>query len=67
VLGHRGRISDPQWAATSIELHGDLQDPVHPTDAGANAIPGQLGPDGGSFSVSWQTLAPPPSPPPPPG
>jgi Peptidase A4 family len=59
---HRGRISDPKWASTSIELHGDLNDPYHPSDAGANAIPGQLGPDGGSFSVSWQDLAPPPPP-----
>ncbi len=57
--GHRGRISDPKWASTSIELHGDLNDPAHPSQAGANAIPGVLGPDGGSFTVSWQQLAPP--------
>jgi hypothetical protein len=61
--GHRGRISDARWSATSIELHGDLQDSVHPTQAGANAIPGGLGGDGGSFSVSWQDLTPPPPPP----
>jgi hypothetical protein len=66
VTGHRGRISDTRWSATAIELHGDLQDPVHPTQAGANAIPGALGGDGGSFSVSWQDLAPPQPPPPPP-
>jgi hypothetical protein len=65
--GHRGRISDRRWTATAIELHGDLNDPVHPTQAGANALPGALGGDGGSFRVSWQTLAPPPPPPPPPG
>ena len=56
--GHRGRISDPKWASTSIELHGDLNDPGHPSLAGANAIPGELGPDGGSFNVSWQELTP---------
>ncbi|HEX6490648.1 MAG TPA: G1 family glutamic endopeptidase [Gaiellaceae bacterium] len=60
VQGHRGRISDPVWSATTIELHGDLNDPSHPSQAGANAIPGLLGADGGSFSVSWQQLAPPP-------
>lgn len=62
--GHRGRISDRRWTATAIELHGDLNDPVHPTQAGANALPGALGGDGGSFRVSWQTLPPPPPPPP---
>ena len=60
--GHRGRISDPKWSSTLIELHGDLNDPYHPSQAGANAIPGELGPDGGSFDVSWQELAPPPTP-----
>jgi hypothetical protein len=59
VKGHKGRISDPRWNSTSIELHGDLNDPQHPSQAGANAIPGVLGPDGGSFSVSWQELTPP--------
>jgi hypothetical protein len=67
VKGHRGRISDRRWSATAIELHGDLQDPVHPTQAGANAIPGALGGDGGSFQVSWQDLTPSPPPPPPSG
>jgi hypothetical protein len=61
VKGHKGRISDPTWSATSIELHGDLNDPEHPSQAGANAIPGELGPDGGSFRVSWQELTPPPT------
>ena len=59
VQGHRGRISDPVWSATTIELHGDQNDPVHPSQAGANAIPGALGGDGGSFAVTWQPLAPP--------
>ena len=67
VAGHRGRISDTRWNATAIELHADLADPVHPTQAGANALPGALGGDGGSFRVSWQDLTPPPPPPPPPG
>ena len=58
--GHKGRISDPRWSSTSIELHGDLNDPYHPSQAGANAIPGALGPDGGSFNVAWQDLTPPP-------
>jgi hypothetical protein len=57
VRGHKGRISDPVWSATSIELHSD--DPAHPSRAGANAIPGEIGPDGGSFAVTWQRLAPP--------
>jgi hypothetical protein len=39
---------------------------VHPTLAGANALSGALGGDGGSFRISWQTLTPPPPPPPPP-
>jgi hypothetical protein len=57
VKGHKGRISDPVWSATTIELHGDL--PNEPSQAGANAIPGAIGPDGGSFAVTWQQLAPP--------
>jgi hypothetical protein len=59
VKGHKGRISDPTWSATTIELHAD--DPNHPSQAGANAIPGALGADGGSFAVTWQELAPPSS------
>lgn len=59
VKGHRGRISDPVWTATPIELHGDLNDPEHRSEAGANAIPGELRGDGGSFTVSWQDLTPP--------
>jgi hypothetical protein len=59
VRGHKGRISDPVWSATTIELHGDLDDPTHPSSAGANAIPGVLGGDGGSFAVTWLELAPP--------
>jgi len=58
VKGHKGRISDPVWSATTIELHGDPNDPVHPSQAGANAIPGALGGDGGSFAVTWQPLPP---------
>jgi hypothetical protein len=54
IRGHRGRISDPVWSATTIELHGD--DPDHQSQAGANAIPGALGADGGSFAVTWQQL-----------
>src|SRR3989440_888957 len=57
VKGHKGRISDPVWSATTIELHGDL--PNEPSQAGANAIPGAVGPDGGSFAVTWQQLTPP--------
>ena len=57
VKGHRGRISDPVWSETAIELHGDL--PESDSRAGANAIPGAVGPDGGSFAVTWQELAPP--------
>jgi hypothetical protein len=52
VKGHKGRISDPVWSATTIELRSD--DPTHPSSAGANAIPGAIGPDGGSFAVTWQ-------------
>ena len=59
VKGHRGRISDPVWSETTIELHGDLNDPNNPSQAGANAIPGAVGPDGGSFAVTWQQLTPP--------
>ena len=60
VKGHKGRIADPRWPPTAIELHGDLDDPRQPSLAGANAIPGALGADGGSFRVSWQELTPPP-------
>lgn len=59
VNGHKGRISDPVWTETAIELHGDLSDPTSPSQAGANAIPGSIGPDGGSFAVTWQQLPPP--------
>ena len=58
VKGHRGRITDPVWSETAIELHGDL--PSSDSQAGANAIPGAVGPDGGSFAVTWQDLTPPP-------
>jgi hypothetical protein len=57
VKGHRGRITDPVWSETTIELHGDI--PNSGSQAGANAIPGAVGPDGGSFAVTWQQLAPP--------
>jgi hypothetical protein len=57
VRGHRGRITDPVWSETAIELHGDI--PNSQSQAGANAIPGAVGPDGGSFAVTWQELAPP--------
>jgi hypothetical protein len=57
VKGHKGRISDPVWSATTIELHSD--DPTHPSMAGANAIPGAIGSDGGSFAVTWQRPLPP--------
>ena len=57
VKGHRGRISDPAWSETAIELHGDLPD--SDSRAGANAIPGAVGPDGGSFAVTWQNVKPP--------
>ena len=46
------------WSETTIELHGDLNDPGNPSQAGANAIPGEVGPDGGSFAVTWQQLTP---------
>jgi hypothetical protein len=59
VKGHKGAISDPIWSNTAIELHGDL--PNEHSQAGANAIPGAVGPDGGSFAVTWQPLTPPPS------
>jgi len=57
VKRHRGRITDPVWSDTAIELHGDL--PNSDSQAGANAIPGAVGPDGGSFAVTWQDLTPP--------
>jgi hypothetical protein len=59
VKGHKGRISDPVWSETTIELHGDLNEPNNPSQAGANAIPRGLGPDGGSFAIDWQQLSPP--------
>jgi len=59
VKGHKGRISDPAWSETTIELHGDLNDPNNPSQAGANAIPRAVGPDGGSFAIDWQQLSPP--------
>jgi peptidase A4-like protein len=61
VKGHKGRITDPAWTSTTIELHGDLAGSDQPSQAGANAIPGAIGADGGSFAVTWQQLAPPPT------
>ena len=56
LFGPAGDVP-PNFAATTIELHSD--DPTHPSTAGANAIPGALGPDGGSFAVTWQQPAAP--------
>jgi hypothetical protein len=61
IKGHKGRISDPVWTATTIELRGDLAGSDQSSQAGANAIPGAIGADGGSFAVTWQQLAPPPT------
>jgi hypothetical protein len=57
ITGHKGPISDPTWAETTIELHGDIDNAA---TAPVNAIPGALGPDGGSFAVTWQQQPPPP-------
>ena len=40
--GHGGTIADAGWAATAIELR-----------AFTGAVPSELSPDGGSFSVTW--------------
>ena len=42
AAGHGGTIADAGWAATSIELR-----------AFTGAVPSELSPDGGSFSVTW--------------
>jgi hypothetical protein len=42
AAGHGGTIVDAAWAATAIEL-----------DALTSAVPSDVSPDGGSFSVTW--------------
>ena len=42
AAGHGGTIADAGWAATAIELQ-----------AVTGAVPSELSPDGGSFSVTW--------------
>jgi hypothetical protein len=42
AAGHGGTIADPGWAATAIELRSFT-----------GALPSELSPDGGSFSVTW--------------
>ena len=65
--GHPGTISDPTWAAASIELissgaggrffgRGDI------LGSGVGALPTDLTPDGRSFSVSWRQNVTPPAP-----
>jgi len=60
--GHRGSITDPAWASTSVSLQG-----AGPTQFGrgrfmdaiaaANAFPGALSSDGLAFAVAWQQQA----------
>jgi hypothetical protein len=51
--GHTGSIADGAWTATGIELITPGQDPSIPVTAGPGAIPSDIGPDGGSFAVTY--------------
>jgi hypothetical protein len=50
--GHAGTIADGAWTPTPIEL---VNDDLLSTALGTGAVPTDLGPDGGSFSVSYST------------
>jgi hypothetical protein len=62
---HTGTIGDPTWSATPIELISrgggspffGGNDPLGP---GVGAVPGALGADGRSFTVTWQRSVTPP-------
>jgi peptidase A4-like protein len=62
---HTGTIADPTWSANPIELISSGQgspffggsDPLGP---GVGAVPGALGADGRSFTVTWQRSVTPP-------
>jgi hypothetical protein len=62
---HTGTIADPTWSATPIELISrgagspffGGSDPLGP---GVGAVPGALGADGRSFTVTWQRSVTPP-------
>jgi hypothetical protein len=62
---HTGTIADPTWSATPIELISrgggsaffGQGDPLGP---GVGAVPGALGADGRSFTVTWQRSVTPP-------
>ena len=55
--GHTGTISDPAWAATAVSLQGTSGGLFRGRFAGAvpaaDATPGPLSSDGGSFAVTW--------------
>ena len=55
--GHTGTIGDPAWSATAVSLQGTSGDLFRGRFAStvptADATPGPLSPDGGSFAVTW--------------
>ena len=55
---HPGRIVDSTWEATPIDLASDSRQFLGGTSASYGALPSNLGPDGGSFSVAWQPSPP---------
>jgi len=62
---HTGTIADPTWSATPIELisgrdSGHFFGGADPLGPGVGAVPGALGADGRSFTVTWQRSVTPP-------
>ena len=62
---HTGTIADPTWSATPIELisgrdSGHFFGGGDPLGPGVGAVPGALGADGRSFTVTWQRSVAPP-------
>ena len=55
--GHTGTIGDPAWSATAVSLQGTsgglFRGRFASTVPTADATPGPLSPDGGSFAVTW--------------
>lgn len=65
--GHTGTVADPAWTVTPIELiagggrGGRFFDRGDPLGPGVGAVPGELGSDGRSFTITWSRSVTPPA------